>query len=415
MPTYTFEAVDQKGKPHAGKVDAKNEQEAAEMIRSKGLYVTRVAAEGGAPSRVAPAARKHGMVLFKRRPSRKHLTQFTRQFATLVDAGLPIVRSLDILERQFPTGMLPDAIGSVKEDVQGGSALSESMGKHPKVWDSLYVSMVRAGEAGGVLDAILNRLAEYMEKAYRLRQQIIRAMVYPAAVMTIAVGIVAFLVIFIIPRFQTMFEEMTGDKGLPLPTQLLMSATNLVRTQWWLPVSVIILLFIALRLIGSNAKGRYVIDNIKLRIPIFGLILRKTSVSSFARTLGTLLAAGVPILDALNIIRGTMRNSVFSQAIGDVQTAIREGDAIAEPLRVSGVFDDMVVNMVDVGEETGELEKMLLKIADTYDEEVDTLVGGLMGLLEPLIVIFMGVTVGFIVVALFMPLIAIITELGQAT
>lgn len=414
MPTFAFEAVDQKGKPYSGRVEAKTEAEAAEKIRSQGYYVTRVAAEaGGAPGRVVPTTAKRRGFTLRLSPPRKQLTQFTRQFATLVDAGLPIARTLDILERQFPPGPLASAIATVKEDVQGGSALSEAMNKHPRVWDTLYTSMVRAGEAGGVLDAILSRLADYMEKSLRLRQQIIRALVYPAAVLTIAVAIVTMIVIFIIPKFEMMFRDLAEGKSLPIPTQILLGITHVVRSKWYLAAGVIIGLYVAAKLISANPAGRRIVDNMKLQIPIFGLIVRKMSISSFARTLGTLLGAGVPILEALQIIRGTLGNVVFSQAVGDVQTAIREGDAIAEPLRHSGVFDDMVVNMVDVGEETGELEKMLIKVADTYDNEVDTLVGGLMGLLEPVIVIFMGVTVGFIVISLFLPLIRIMQEFGR--
>jgi type IV pilus assembly protein PilC len=413
MPTFAYEAVDAKGKPAKGEVEARNEQEAAEKVRGDGFYVTRVSAKAGAGSmRVSTGeAKRKKTFTIMAGVSSKQLTQFTRQFATLIDAGLPVVRSLDVLQNQFPPGALQNAIMDVKEDVQGGSTLSEAMGKHPKVWDTLYTSMVKAGEAGGVLETIFGRLAEFMEKSQKLKRQIVSALVYPAAVLTIAGGIVAFIIIFIIPRFQAMFQEFNTE--LPLPTLLLIGFTNLVRNNWWLPVVVIAAIVVVSRLISASPKGRYVLDSVYLRMPIFGMLIRKMSISRFARTLGTLVAAGVPILDALNIIRGTVGNAVVANAVGNVQTAIREGDTIAEPLKHSGVFDDMVVNMVDVGEETGELDKMLIKVADTYDNEVDTLVAGLMGLLEPLIIIVMGLVVGGIVIALFLPLIAIMKQMGR--
>jgi type IV pilus assembly protein PilC len=411
MPVFACEAVDAKGKPVKRDIEARDEKEAAEKVRGEGLYVTRVLPKGGGSMRVATgeAKRKKTLVLFSG-VSSKHLTQFTRQFATLIDAGLPVVRSLDVLQNQFPPGALQNAIMDVKEDVQGGSSLSEAMAKHPKIWDALYTSMVRAGEAGGVLETIFGRLAEFMEKSQKLKRQIVSALVYPSAVLTIAVAIVIFILVFIIPRFQTMFKEFNAQ--LPLPTMILLGITDLIRYNWWLPLLVIIGFVVVIKLVGANPKGRYFIDYVYLRIPVFGLIIRKTAISRFARTLGTLVAAGVPILDALNIIRGTVGNAVVAQAVGNVQTAIREGDTVAEPLKHSGVFDDMVVNMVDVGEETGELDKMLIKVADTYDNEVDTLVAGMMGLLEPLIIIMMGLVVGGIIIALFMPLISIMQQFG---
>jgi type IV pilus assembly protein PilC len=294
--------------------------------------------------------------------------------------------------------------------VEGGSALSEALAKHPRVFDKLYVNMVKAGEAGGVLDQILARLAEYMEKSVKLRQKIIGALVYPAAVITIAGGILAFILIYIIPKFRQMFEEM--DIGtLPVPTEILISISTMLAHYWYVIILFIALVISVFYLIGKTPKGRYTIDMIKLKFPVMGMIISKAAVSRFCRTFGTLIQSGVPILNALSIIKGATGNAVMAAAVENVHNSIREGDTIAEPLRHSGVFDDLVVNMIQVGEETGELDKMLLKVADTYEGEVDTLVGALMSLLEPMLIIGMGLTVGFIVISLFLPLIAIMERI----
>ena len=369
----------------------------------------------GAATLAAPVAvaRKRGGFSLSLRVSQKQLTQFTRQFATLLDAGLPVVRSLDILHNQLPPGILKNVIGDVKEDVEGGSSLSEAMSKHPACFDKLYVNMIRAGEAAGMLDDILTRLADYREKAQRLQQKIIGALVYPVAVLTIAGGILIFIMMFIIPKFQQMFIELNLEGGLPLPTLILMDAANALVNWWFLLFAVPFLIWGGFKLLVRSPAGRLLVDRIKLKIPIFGIIISKSSISRFCRTLGTLINAGVPILDALAIIKNATGNQVVANAVESVHNSIKEGDTIAEPLRHSGVFDDMVVNMVQVGEETGELDKMLIKVADTYDSEVDTLVGALMSLLEPILIIGMGATVGFIVISLFLPLLSIMQQIGK--
>jgi type IV pilus assembly protein PilC len=272
--------------------------------------------------------------------------------------------------------------------------------------------MIKAGEAGGVLDTILTRLADFREKSLKLRRQVIGALIYPAAVITIAVIILAVIIAVVIPEFTKMFEEM-GQKGkLPGLTELLINITDVLRLYWFLLPGIPVGVYMVFRLVGMNPRGRYVLDRVKLNVPIFGTIARKSAISRFARTLGTLIASGVPILDALNIIKGATGNAVVANAIGEVHSSIREGDTIAEPLKHSGVFDEIVVNMIDVGEETGELDKMLIKIADNYDTEVDALVSGLMSLLEPFLIIGMGLTVGFIVIALFLPLVHLINSVS---
>ncbi|MFH0938452.1 MAG: type II secretion system F family protein [Planctomycetota bacterium] len=424
MPTFIYEAMDGQGKEIKAEIDARSEAEAADKIRALNYFPTKVLPKGGkikggsstsVPGMGTPqaVARKRGGFSLSFSVNQKQLTQFTRQFATLLDAGLPLVRSLDILHNQLKVGLLKIAIGDVKEDVEGGSSLSEAMSKHPAVFDKLYVNMIRAGEAGGVLDDILNKLAEYREKAQRLQQKVIGALVYPIAVVTIAGCILAAIMIFIIPKFEDMFKEMGMAGGLPLPTQILMNVANTMVQFWYILIFTPVLVWLAVKLFGRTPAGRLLIDKIKLKIPIFGIIISKQSISRFCRTLGTLINSGVPILDALSIIKNATGNQVVANAVESVHNSIKEGDTIADPLRHSGVFDDMVVNMIQVGEETGELDKMLIKVADNYDNDVDTLVGALMSLLEPILIIGMGGTVGFIVISLFLPLLSIIENIGK--
>jgi type IV pilus assembly protein PilC len=414
--------MDGQGKEIKAEIEAGNEHEAADKIRAQNFFPTKVLLKGGkgkggltaSPSMGTPQAiaRKKAGFSLNFRVNQKQLTEFTRQFATLLDAGLPVVRSLDILHTQLKPGILKGCIGEVKEDVEGGSSLSEALSKHPQVFDKLYVNMIRAGEAGGVLSEILTKLAEYREKAQRLQQKIIGALVYPAAVITIAGGILTFIMIFIIPKFEAMFKEM--DLGqLPFMTEILLMIARTLVDYWYLLVFSPVLLYFAFTFFVKTPAGRLTVDKIKLKIPIFGVIISKSCISRFCRTLGTLVSSGVPILDALSIIKHATGNQVVANAVEQVYTSIKEGDTIAEPLRHSGVFDDLVVNMIQVGEETGELDKMLIKVADTYDSEVDTLVGALMSLLEPVLIIGMGGTVGFIVISLFMPLISIMERIGK--
>ena len=421
MSSYAYEAMDTHGKEVKSEIDAASEADALEKLRAQNLFPTKVNLKGGkAPgggmqgnfgTPQTAAKKKGGGFSLAWRVKPKELTAFTRQFATLLDAGLPVVRSLDILHNQLRPGILKAAIGDVKEDVEGGSSLSEGLFKHPRVFDKLYVNMIRAGEAGGVLDEILERLADYREKAQRLQQKIIGALVYPAAVVFIASCILSFIMIFIIPKFKEMFDEM--DVGeLPAPTLALMAISSAMKNYWYVLIFTPVLFWIIFKLIVRTPRGRLIVDAIALKIPIFGGIISKSSVSRFCRTLGTLVTSGVPILEALSIIKQATSNMVVANAVETVHASIKEGDTIAEPLKHSGVFDDLVVNMIQVGEETGELDKMLMKVADTYDNEVDTLVGALMSLLEPILIVVMGLTVGFIVIALFMPLIKIMDKLS---
>jgi type IV pilus assembly protein PilC len=344
--------------------------------------------------------------------STKVITQFTRQLSTLQDAGLPILRSLKILYQQQKPGTLKNILDDVADDVEGGSTLSESMAKHPKAFDRLYVNMVQAGETGGVLDVILQRLAEFMEKAQRLKRRVIGAMIYPSVVVTFSVLIVTGIMIFVVPKFREIFKDF--KTSLPALTEFLLSMSDWIANQygWAVIFGSPFAIFFIVKIVGKSKFGRRIIDTFKIKMPIFGQILSKTAVARFTRTLGTLLAAGVPILDALNITRDTVGNVVYESALQKVHDAIREGESFAGPLRQSRVCDSIVTNMIDVGEETGDLDKMLMKIADNYDEEVDVLIGSLVSLLEPVMVVTLGGIVGTIVVALFLPLVKLIQSVS---
>jgi len=306
--------------------------------------------------------------------------------------------------------VLKNTLVSVADDVEGGMTFSEALGKHPKAFDKLYVNMVRAGEIGGVLDAILQRLADFREKAQRLKKKIIGAMIYPVVVILVAGGILAGILTFIVPKFKEIFMEF--EVPMPAMTMMLLDASDFLKYHWYWGVAGIVGMVVFVKAIGATTGGRYIIDKIKLKLPLFGTIINKSVISRFTRTLGTLVASGVPILEALNITKETAGNAVIARALGNVHDSIREGESIAEPLAQSKVCDDMVVNMIDVGEETGDLDKMLLKIADQYDDDVDSAVAGLSSLIEPLMIVTLGAGVGFIVISLFLPLITLMNNLG---
>lgn len=410
MPVFVYEALDSQGQEVRGEIEAVSSEEAIVKIRNKSYFPTNVKEKAAKRQRSAGGARKKKSFAIGR-VNAKQLCTFTRQLSTLQDAGLPIVRSLKILEEQQKPGVLKNQLGEVAEDVEGGSTLSEALGKHPKTFNKLYVNMVRAGEAGGVLDSILERLAAFMEKSQRLKKQVISALIYPAAVITVAGLILAGIMVYIIPKFKEMFADMRIE--LPGLTLLLITISDWLKNYYYLIPLIPVGIFVLIKVIGANKTRRYIIDKIKLKVPLFGQIISKSTISRFCRTLGTLITSGVPILEALSIVKEATGNAVFENAIGRVHDSIREGENIVGPLAQSKVVDAMVLNMVDVGEETGELDKMLLKIADTYDEDVDALVGGLMSLIEPLLIVFLGGAVGFIVVSLFLPLIALMQNLGQ--
>ena len=427
MPVFQYEALNAAGQSVKSEIDAQSSDDAISKIRSQGYFPMKIkekAPKKGKPGATgaAPAAVTGAAGARKKKPgsinisiggvSLKLLTQFTRQLSTLQDAGLPILRSLKILHQQQRPGMMRDTLDNVAADVEGGTTLSEAMTRHPKVFDKLYCNMVQAGETGGVLDVILQRLADFMEKAQKLKRRIRGAMIYPIVVMSAAVLMVTGIMYFVIPKFQKLFASF--KTGLPAITLFLIHTSNWIAHQYgWLEIiATPFVIWLLLKIIGKTKPGKYALDFIKMRIPVMGKIVSKGTIARMTRTLGTLLSAGVPILEAISITRDTCGNMVFEKALQKVHDAIREGEGFATPLRNARVCDAIVVNMIDVGEETGDLDKMLMKIADNYDEEVDVLVGSLVSLLEPIMIVGLGGVVGTIVVAVFLPYIKLLSTIG---
>jgi len=425
MPSFEYIALDAKGGETTGSIDASNEADAIGQLRQSGYYPTKVVekSKGGigakAKRKAGKAAKSKsksagGIVLFGgNKIKSKVLMIFTRQLATLIDSGLPLLRGLTVLAKQEPNPVLKKTIDQLAESVQTGSTFSESLGQHPKIFNKLYVNMVKAGELGGVLEVVLIRLAEYQEKAQKLKNKIIAAMVYPVIVMFIAVSIMVFLMIYIVPKFEAIFRDMLPGKPLPVLTEFVVGFSRGLKEQLPLIVVGAVVVFFGYRMISATKGGRRMIDAMKLRVPVFGNVQRKSAISRFSRTLGTLVTSGVPILQALNITRDTAGNVVIAEAISKVHESVKEGESIVAPLEASGVLPPMVISMVDVGEETGQLPEMLLKIADVYDDEVDNAVAALTSLLEPIMIVFLAVVVGVIVMALFLPLVGIISGLNQ--
>ncbi len=427
MATFTYEALNASGKSQKGTIDAGDHQEAVARIKSQGLYPTEVreqkvkksgaGKEGGIGASSSSKKKKKGGGFSIGKVNAKQLTTFTRQLSTLQDAGLPLLRSLQILEQQAKPGVLKNSLLSVCEEVEGGSSLSEAMSKNPKAFNLLYVKMVNAGEIGGVLDIILQRLADFMEKSQRLKRRIKGAMVYPVVVIVIALAILTAIMVFIIPKFEKIFEEF----GVTLPglTRWLITTSRWVAgtnpTQqvpgWIVILASPVLAIIFWKLIRKAGPGKAATDMMIVNLPIFGPLVKKSSIARFTRTLGTLISAGVPILEAITITGETSGNYVYEKALRRVHDSIREGESFAGPLRESKTCDAIVVNMIDVGEETGEMDIMLMKIADNYDEEVDVAVQSLTRLIEPLMVVVLGGMIGTIVVAMFLPLVKMIESL----
>jgi len=429
MPTFVYEAMNASGKPQKGTLDAPSSEEVIKKLRGDGLFPTSVK-EQKAPAKADKAKtdaaadgkpkKKKGLGFsMPGGVGAKTITLFTRQMSTLQDAGLPLLRSLQILEQQQKPGKMKTILGVVCEDVEGGNTLSESFSKHPKAFDRLYCKMVAAGEVGGVLDVILQRLADFMEKGERLKRRIKGALIYPACVISIAIAIVTGIMYFVIPKFQEIFKDF-GVK-LPAPTVFLIDSSKWIAgtasKDQAVPGVIWVLIapfaiFFTFKLIRKTPIGRAAFDIIILKLPGIGNLTRKTVVARFTRTLGTLVSAGVPILEAVLITRDTCGNYIFEKALNKVHDSIREGEAFAVPLRESKVVDSLVVNMIDVGEETGDMDVMLTKIADNYDEEVDVAVGSLLSLLEPFMVIILGGIIGGIVLALFLPLVSMIESVS---
>jgi type IV pilus assembly protein PilC len=433
MPTFNYVAMDSRGKETKGTLDVASQNEAISRLKEMGYFPTKVVeaekpkAKGDKKGKAKSGGgggggkkRKSFNLNIKipglgARVKPKILTTFTRQLATLVDAGLPLLRGLRVLERQEKNATLRNIIGDLATAIEGGSTFSEGLAQHPKVFNRLYVNMVKAGELGGVLEVVLNRLSEFMEKAEKIKGKVKAAMFYPSAVIIVAVAILTILMVFVIPKFEQIFTDMLDGRGLPGFTEFVLSISRTISNHFVLTSISVVAFFILFRLFIKLKFGRRLFDNFKLNFPVLGPVVSKVAISRFARTLGTLVSSGVPILQALTIVRETSGNVVISKAVGDVHESVKEGETITAPLEESRVFPPMVISMVDVGEQTGALPEMLMKIADNYDDEVDNAVAAMTSLLEPIMIVFLAVVVGSIVIALFLPLITLIDQLGDTT
>jgi len=398
MATFTYVGKTKQGAVRKGDLTAKTREEAAEQLRRQNVIVSSLL-EVKAPEGILQRLSLGGGV------GDKEIAVFTRQFATMINAGLPLVQCLEILSTQTENKIFAKAIAEIKFDVEAGSTFADALKKHPKIFDELYVNLVHAGEVGGLLDTILGRLAKHIEKAMKLKSQIKSAMVYPAAIMGVAVIVITVLLIFVIPIFAHMFLEMSGGKvGLPFATQVVIDVSNFMKSNILFLIMGAAALVYAIKRYYATPKGRLIMDRFFLRVPVMGDLIRKAAVAKFTRTLGTLITSGVPILEGLTITSKTAGNKVVEGAILMARQSISEGKTVAEPLAKSGVFPSMVTHMISVGEATGALDAMLGKIADFYDEEVDASVAALTALLEPMMMVFLGTIIGFIVIAMYLPI-----------
>jgi type IV pilus assembly protein PilC len=425
MPKFSYEAMTKEGKPSKGTLEVASQSEAINRVKDMGLFPTKIVEvdkvkatkTGGkaAPKAAGKKGKGGGSINIKipglgGRVKAKVLTTFTRQLATLVDAGLPLLRGLRVLEKQERNPTLKSIVADLALGIEGGSTFSEALAQHPKVFNRLFVNMVKAGELGGVLEVVLQRLSEFMEKAQKIKGKVVAAMFYPVAVLVVAVGILILLMVKVVPQFRTVFEGM--NITLPAFTRLVLKISEMVKDNILLTLGICVGFWFVLFMLTKTKFGRHAWDKLKLKMPILGPVVSKVAISRFTRTLGTLVSSGVPILQALTIVKETAGNVIISNAVNAVHESVKEGETITAPLEASGVFPPMVVSMVDVGEQTGALPEMLLKIADNYDDEVDNAVAAMTSLLEPVMIIFLAVIVGSIVIAMFLPLIEMMNQMG---
>jgi type IV pilus assembly protein PilC len=401
MAIFVYTGRTRGGQTITGEMDAATREAVVAKLRSQQIVATNVRAK---PRDITIPGFGGGV-------DEKEIVVFTRQFATMIDAGLPLVQCLEILASQQENKVFKKALTEIRQSVEGGLTFAAALKQHPKIFTSLYANMVEAGEAGGILDTILNRLAVYMEKAMGLKKKVKSAMIYPTTIVSVAVIVVIFLLVFVIPTFKSMFEGFGA--ALPLPTQIVLEMSRIVRAYFLVGIGVIVALIVAFRFWYKTAAGKLAVDAFLLKTPVFGILIRKVAVAKFTRTLGTLISSGVAILDGLEITARTAGNRVVEGAILRTRASIAEGKTIAEPLKASGVFPPMVVQMIAVGEQTGALDAMLGKIADFYDEEVDTAVGNLTALLEPMLMVFLGVVIGGVVIAMYMPIFKLVSVVGR--
>ncbi len=437
MATFQYIAKDAAGNETRGQVEAGDRNSAIAAVRAQGLFPTALGEvksaapaaaskkKGKAPKAASAkgGAKKGGLNMeiniklpnwLRGKVKTKVLTQFTRQLATLVNAGLPLMRGIEVLKRQMKDPQLQEALGGISETIQSGGTFSEALTVYPKIFDNLYVNMVKAGEAGGVLEVVLGRLAEFAEKSERIKNKVKGAMIYPIVVLVAAVGITAFLLVMVIPKFKQVFNDMLGGAALPGITQFVINASEWVQHNGLTIAVAVAAIIVFKKVFGRTEKGRKFYDWLSLRMPVTGTLVQRTAVSRVTRTLGTLLASGVPILQSLVIVRDTTGNRIVSDALQSVHDAVKEGEGMTAPLSQCWVFPPMVVSMVEVGEETGALAEMLTRIANTYDDEVDNAVAGMTAAIEPALIIVLAVVVGTIVIAMFLPMIKIISSVSGA-
>ena len=441
MATFQYIAKDAEGNETRGTVEAGDRNSAIATVRAQGLFPTAIgevrssapaqpaaapkknARRGRAPAAPEGGEKKKGKGLnmeikitlpkfLRGKVKTKILTQFTRQLATLVNAGLPLMRGIDVLKRQMKDPQMLEALDGISENIAAGGTFSEALTQYPKIFDNLYINMVKAGEAGGVLEVVLGRLAEFAEKSEKIKNKVKGAMIYPIVVLMAAVGITGFLLVTVIPKFKQVFADMMGGAELPAITQFVIDASEYVQHNGLVVVAAVAAIVLAKKLIGKTEKGAYLFDVMALKMPVTGTLVQRTAVSRLTRTLGTLLSSGVPILQSLVIVRDTTGNRVVSNAIQNVHDAVKEGEGMTGPLSQCWVFPPMVVSMVEVGEETGALADMLTRVANTYDDEVDNAVAGMTAAIEPALIIVLAVVVGTIVVAMFLPMIKIISSVS---
>lgn len=401
MPIFKWEGKALKGQSKKGEVEAPDEAGVRIYLRQQNIIPTKIVSKGKEIKFALP---------FKQKVKQRSIAIFTRQLATMIDAGLPLVQSLEILSSQQDQKLFKNIIREIREDVEGGSTFAAALKKHPGTFDDLYTNLVVAGEEGGILDTILLRLAGYIEKAEALKKKVKSALVYPAAIVSVAVIVVMILMIFVIPVFETMFSS--AGQTLPLPTLIVLTMSKLIKKYVVIIIPLCILVFFLLRKYHQTENGKAVIDSLLLKMPVFGPLFKKIAVARFSRTLGTLVSSGVPILDGLTIVSKTSGNKTIETAILNARASIREGETIADPLGRSAIFPPMVIQMISVGESTGALDSMLSKIADFYEEEVDVAVGNLTSLLEPLLMVFLGVVIGGVVISMYLPIFQMASAVG---
>ena len=422
MALFQYVAMDASGREQKGELESASEQEVMAKLKADGLFPTKISeAKSGTKKKSKAKPKKTakkksaggGIQLGTPKIPKKKLSQFTRQLATLLAAGLPLVRSLRTLEKQAGKDLIvQNIIEDIANMVESGATFSEALAKHPKSFPKLYVNMVKAGEASGAMETVLARLADFMEKSERLVRKVKGAMMYPSIVMVVAIAITYGLLIFVIPQFQAMFKDMMKGEPLPDLTQFVINVSEFMQNNVWICIGGVVALVVSFILFNKTEKGGYIVDTVTLKMPPFGGLVTMTAVSAFSRTLSTLLNSGVSILQALEITRDTSSNAVVAKAVQNVHDVVKDGESMAKPIEQAKIFPEMVIGMIEVGEETGALPDMLSRVADIYEDEVDTAVDGLTSMIEPLLIVFLAVVVGTIVIAMFMPLIKMISNMG---